>query len=214
MYYTCSQRKFKSRSGSFDFTELTAGSLGLEETQLMMKMANNPCEWEYYDLVKEALEGEFKNKGYCVDFEVTGHPKGKRIPERFLLKNATLREHIKEVLPTPDVMGLVWRSPGDSKKLVVAEFKPSPKFEDIFQTKGYDELFSADYSLLVGAKSISESSQRTMDFIRTNPQLLKTKEGKGKIYIMFVHKTTEGILTLARLGSEVDLPDLCADLAF
>ena len=172
-------------------------------------------EREYYPLVSETLENAFRNHGYCVDFEVTGHPKGKRIPERFLLKNDTLKGYIKKVLPTPDVMGLVWRPPGDSKKLVVAEFKPSPGFTDIFQTKGYDELFYADYTILLSAESISESSRRTMDFIKIDPQLLKTKGCKGKIYIMFVHKTTEGELTLARLGSEVShLPDLGADLAF
>lgn len=171
-------------------------------------------EHKYYPLVKEALESEFRNHGYCVDFEVTGHPKGKRIPERFLLKNDMLKGYIKRVLPTPDVMGLVWKPSGDSKKLVVVEFKPSPEFTDIFQTKGYDELFRADYTILLSAKSISESSQRTMDLIGTDPQLLKTKGGKGKIYIMFVHKTAEGELTLGRLGSEVGhLPDLGADLA-
>jgi len=139
-------------------------------------------EHKYYPLVKEALEREFRNHGYRVDFEVTGYPKGKRIP--------------------------------NSKKLVVAEFKHSPRFTDIFQTKGYDELFRADYTILLSAKSISKTSEITMNLLRIDPQLLKTKGGKGKIYIMFVHKTAEGTLTLARLASEVGhLPDLGADLA-
>jgi hypothetical protein len=86
---------------------------------------------------------------------------------------------------------------------------------DIFQTKGYDELFNSDYTLLLSAESISESYKRSKsitDFIKHNICLLKTKAGKSNIYVYFLHETPEGTVTLARLGSEVDLPDINAKL--
>jgi len=168
-------------------------------------------EHEYYSLVKEALEGQFRNSGYCIDFEVTGWPPKRSIPERFLRKNGTLKKH-KRVLPTPDVMGLVWKRGNQNKKLVIAEFKPSPRFRSLFQAKGYDELFNSDYTFLVGAQPISESSRSTVDYVRNNTGLLETKRGWGKIYIYFLHKTAEGAITLARLGSEIDLPDVSMEL--
>ena len=167
-------------------------------------MTNNRVkEYEYYPLVKEALEGEFKSKGYYTDFEITGHPRKKNLPSRFLFKNNPLQDYIR-VLPTPDVMGLVWIQQYDIK-LVIAEFKCSPRFRDIFQTKGYDELFDSDHTFLVSAESVSKSSQSTIAFIRNNPQLLKTKSGISEIYIYFLHKTTEGIITLAQRADEIDV---------
>lgn len=177
----------------------------------MIRTANNPDEYKYYDLVREALENEFKNKGYCVDFEVTGYPPRKRVPERFLCKNELLRKYVA-VLPTPDIMGLVWQQQDQNKKLVIAEFKQSPRFRHIFQTKGYDELFKSDFAFLVGAEAISESSKSTMAYVRNDRTLLETKCGKSQIYVYFLHKTSEGAITLARLGTEVDLPDIGAEL--
>ena len=172
--------------------------------------SSRPREHKYYPLVKKALEDEFKNHGYCIDFEVTGWPLRRNIPERFLQKNGMLKKY-KRVLPTPDVMGLVWRG-NQNKKLVVVEFKVSPRFQSLFQAKGYDELFNSDYTFLVGAQSISESSKSTVAYIRNNTELLETKRGSAKIYICFLHKTAEGAITLAQLGNETDLPCIPTEL--
>ena len=115
-------------------------------------MADNQMrEEQYYSLVKEALEDHFRNKGCFVDFEVNGR---KKPHPRFLFKNATLSKCDRRTLPTPDIMGLIWTQRKKEKKLVIAEFKPSPRFRDVFQTKGYDELFDSDYTLLLGADPI------------------------------------------------------------
>ncbi len=94
----------------------------------------------------------------------------------------------------------------DNKKLVIAEVKINPTFWDIFQAKGYDELFNSDITYLVGiAKSMSESYPRIFDFVKERPWLLKTKCGKSQIYIRLLHITREGIPTLAILGSEIEI---------
>lgn len=166
-------------------------------------------EPEYYPKLKKALENHFTNLGYLVDFEVIGR---KKTPlRRFFAKNSKLLKDIR-ALPAPDIIGSIWKKPQQNRKLVIAEFKQSPKFMDIFQTKGYDELYNSDYTLLLSAKSISESSRSTIDFIKHNICLLKTKTGKSNIYIYFLHETREGTLTLARLGTETGLPDIDAKL--
>ncbi|MCK5654568.1 MAG: hypothetical protein KAH98_05465 [Dehalococcoidia bacterium] len=176
-------------------------------------MADNQMkEQDYYPLVKEAIEDHFKNKGYFVDFEVHGR---KKPHPRFLFKNATLSKCDRRTLPTPDIMGLIWTQQKRDKKLIIAEFKKSPRFADIFQAKGYDELFNSDYTLLLGLVPISESSKSTMAFIRNNPELLKTKRGESEIYVKFLHPTREGAITLAQLASEIGiLPDEDTKLLF
>ncbi len=68
---------------------------------------NMKREEQFYLLVKKALEDQFKPYGLLTDFELTY--KGK-IPERFL-KDEMLRRlrRRKGLLPTPDIMGLVWK---------------------------------------------------------------------------------------------------------
>lgn len=176
-----------------------------------IKATNKVNEYAYHSLVKEALERQFTNKGYSVDFEVTGHKGRPKVPERFLVKNYKLLEWVSKFpprvreVPTPDVMGFVWKGAEHNRSLVVAEFKVEPKFEDVFKTKGYDELFNSDFAFLVSAKPISQSSTSTMLFIQNNTQLLKTKAGKSSIRIRFLHRTPEGAITLAVLGSELEL---------
>ena len=171
------------------------------------KAKNKEYEYKYYEKAKKALEDHLINKGFHTDFEITGHPKGKAIPEKFLFKNTGLLNGGK--LPTPDIMGLIWTSQENKRKLVVAEFKINPVFADIFQTKGYDELFDSDCTYLLSKCSISESSRNTMNFIRNNIQLLKTKMGKSEIFIMVLNAFPKGSPpTLGRLGTETNyLPD-------
>lgn len=167
-------------------------------------------EDRFYPMVKKALEEHFWNHYYDVDFEITGYPQGKNIPEKFL-KDSFLREWVKRVkLPTPDIMGWVWKDFNKKeKKLVIAEFKKSPSFRDIFQVKGYAELYRSDYTLLLSREPLYDSSKQVLDFIKERPGLLKTKWRKSEIIVMFLHKTPEGIITLARLGPDIGiLPDL------
>jgi len=159
-------------------------------------------EERFYPLVKKALENQFKPYAILTDFEITHRG---RIPDRFL-KDRMLRKQ-KGLLPTPDIMGLVWRKgQEDDKKLVIAEVKLNPTFWDIFQAKGYDELFDSDITYLIGvAKSISKSYPRIFDFVKERPWLLKTKCGKSQIFIRLLHITHKGVPTLGILGSEVEM---------
>lgn len=103
-------------------------------------------ESRLYELVREAIEQLFKVQRYFVDFEITGHPKGKLIPEKFL-KSATLLKYRRARLPTPDIMGLVWKKTRqDNQELVIVEVKNRPTYRAIFQAKGYAELFYSDFT--------------------------------------------------------------------
>ena len=162
-------------------------------------------ECTFYSVACQATGDLFSIQGYSTDFEVTGHPKGKQIPDRFLRDN-TLLKH-KRWLPTPDIMGLVQRKP-TSCELVVVEFKLKPTFMDIFQAKGYDGLFNSDFTFLISQHPLYESSKKVLDFVKQRPELLITRNGK-EVVIKFLHKTPEGKITLAQLGSDVGiLPDV------
>lgn len=151
----------------------------------------------------ESKEKEFYPSFSC-DFEITA--RRRKSLERFLRHKAILLKHRKE-LPLPDVMGFIWRPHKAERRLVVAEFKANPKYRSIFQIRGYDELFEPDFAYLVGEQAISKSSKSTIDFIRNNTQLLKSRGGKSMIYVKLLNRTREGIVTLATLGSKTDLPD-------
>ena len=117
----------------------------------------NSNETRYYELVKEVLEDVFGNRGFNHRFEVIGN---KKPPLDFLFVNPVLKKY-RNRLPQPDVMGVIWRKNQDLRKLVVVEFKENPTFRDIFQTKGYHELFKARISWLISDKPFSESSKAT-----------------------------------------------------
>lgn len=161
-------------------------------------------EEEYYPLVLEVVRDGFRLSGHSTDFDLTGHPKGKSIPERFL-KEPSLKKYSK--LPTPDIMGWVWRGSEENKKLVIVEFKLSPKFEDIFQTKGYGELFNSDWTFLLSYKPFYESSGKVLDYAITNPELLKIHHCDSRktcINVRILHATPEGKITTGRLGTDLD----------
>ena len=162
-------------------------------------------ESRLYELVREAIEQLFKVQGYFVDFEITGHPKGKLIPEKFL-RSATLLKHRQARLPTPDIMGLVGKGTRqDNQKLVIVEVKKRPTYRAIFQAKAYAELFYSDFTFLISEQSLYSSSRKVLDFVKECPELLSTGDAKD-ITIAFLHRTPggtpDGILTLAQLGSE------------
>jgi hypothetical protein len=159
-------------------------------------------EARLYKLVREAIKESFTVKGYSVDFEITGHPKGRFIPERFL-KSEVLLKHRRDRLPTPDIMGLVRKKvKQDKQELVIVEVKQRPTYQAIFQAKGYDELFYSDFTYLISQQPLYMSSMKVLDFVEERPELLSTRNGKW-ITIQFLHKTPEGKITLAQLGSEV-----------
>ncbi|HJX69758.1 MAG TPA: hypothetical protein VJ441_01555 [Dehalococcoidia bacterium] len=161
-------------------------------------------ESEFYGIVRQAIEDLFSIQRYSVDCEITGHPKGKQIPDRFL-RSSVLLKH-KRWLPTPDIMGLVQRKPRQSE-LVIVEFKLKPTFMDIFQAKGYGQLFDSDFTFLISQHPLYESSRKVLDFVKQSPELLSTGNGR-EVIIEFLHKTPEGKITLAQLGSDVGiLPD-------
>jgi hypothetical protein len=154
-------------------------------------------ESRFYPIVKEALEDLFKNRGLNCRFKILGKNK----PPMNLLKltNPALLRH-RNVLPCPDVMGIIWGRNYERRKLVIAEFKEKPRFRDIFQTKGYHELFNARLSLLVGPRPLSESSKSAMAYVRNNPDLLKTR--RTKIYCALLHRIKQGKVVLSNLASE------------
>lgn len=164
-------------------------------------------ESEFYEIAKKAVEEEFREKGYDVDFMVLGRKR--KIPERFLRGNRVLAKY-NPGLPVPDVMGLVQRRrTGSKKELVVVELKLKPKFRDIFQVKGYAQLFNADFTLLLSQYSMYESSQKVLDFVKNTPLLLRIKRGRRKIAVMVLHQVREGEVVLAQLAPETPvLPDL------
>lgn len=163
----------------------------------------NQEEEKYYPKVKMALEEHLMNNGFSVDFEVIGRKKS--LVRRFLPRNSELVRDVR-ALPTPDIMGVIWRHHQQKRKLVIAEFKMSPTFMDIFQTKGYDELFNSDLTYLLSRDPISESSKHTRDFIRNNLDLLRTKRGTSEIYIRFLN-VHDDIISLVFRGDEIDFPD-------
>jgi hypothetical protein len=158
-------------------------------------------EFKFYNIVRQALEDLFTVQAYSVDFEITGHPKGKQIPDRFL-RDSILMKH-KRWLPTPDIMGLVQRKSSQSK-LVIAEFKLKPTFMDIFQAKGYDGLFNSDFTFLISQYPLYVSSRKVLDFVKQKPELLNTNNGK-EVAIYFLHRTPENKITLAQLGSDMGI---------
>jgi len=159
-------------------------------------------EDKYYPKAKEALENHFRSKGFSVDFKVIGRKK--TLLRQFLPENPKLLRDVRP-LPTPDIMGFIWRQSQQKRKLVIAEFKLSPTYMDIFQLKGYDELFNPDCTFLLSRRPLSESSKFTIDYIRDNTDLLRTKRDRSEIYIRFLHETREGISILAVRGDEIDL---------
>jgi hypothetical protein len=168
------------------------------------------AEYEFYNIVKETLEHALKEEGWHTDFEVTGHPINKKIPERFL-RSDVLKNHQRSGygrLPTPDVMGLVWSiRRAENKKLVIVEFKKSPKFWDIFQAKGYHELFRSDFTLLLGQEPIRDSDHKVIGFLQENRDLLRTNDGKY-IAVEFLNKSFDGIISSVRSGADIGiLPD-------
>lgn len=156
-------------------------------------------EEDYYNQVKETLELHFSLYGLKTDFEITAE---KKIPCRFL-KSDILKKQ-KTLLPMPDIMGLVWRNKKEYSKLVIAEFKIAPTFRDIFQTKGYAELYNADITFLISKTPFSKNYKRIFDFLKATPHLLKV-DCKKQIYIRFLHKVNEGPPTLAILGNEIEI---------
>lgn len=161
-------------------------------------------ESRLYELVRGAIEQLFKVQGYSVDFEITGHPKGKLIPEKFL-KSATLSRYRRARLPTPDIMGLVWRSTRqDNKKLVIVEVKKKPNYRDIFQTKGYDELYNSDFTYLISQHFLYMSSPKVLDFIEESPELLRTRKGND-VCIMTLYRNSAGEIHLGQLGPEAGI---------
>ena len=153
-----------------------------------------------YEFVRKAIEQSFKVKGYEVDFEITGHPRGKFIPEKFLSSEMLLK-HRRDRLPTPDIMGLVWRSTRQDKKLVIVEVKKKPNYRDIFQTKGYDELYNSDFTYLISQLFLYMSSPKVLDFIKESPELLRTRKGTD-VYIMTLYGNSAGEIHLGQMGTE------------
>jgi len=170
-------------------------------------MTNKQKESDYYLPVKEAFEDYFRNNGFYVDFEVTGL--NRKPLERFLPKISQLLLKLKHVraLPTPDIMGFIWTPQKKEKYLVIVEFKLNPNFQDVFQTKGYAELYGSDLTYLASRESISQSSESTITFISDNPKLLETQRGEP-IYIKFLHKTPAGAIHVVMGGDQTRiLPD-------
>lgn len=164
-------------------------------------------ETDFYETAKKAVEKQFRRNGYDVEFMVLGRKK--KIPERFLRGNRVLAKY-NPGLPVPDVMGLVQRRrTGSKEELVVVEFKLKPQFWDIFQVKGYAQLFNADFTLLLSQYPMYESSQKVVEFVRSNEGLLETGHGRGKIAVMELHQTLDGEVLLAQLVPETPVfPDL------
>ncbi len=168
------------------------------------------AEYEYYYIVKEFLEKALTEKGFGCYIDVTGYHFNKKIPERFLRSDTLIKHQQSRYgrLPTPDVMGLVWNIRKEKdEKLIVIEFKKNPKFRDIFQTKGYHELFHSDFALLLGLVPIRDSDNKVIHFIDDNQDILKTIDCKY-IAVEFLNQSFDGIISFVRSGADIGvLPD-------
>jgi len=164
-------------------------------------------ESKFYDMTCQAIQELFELHSYSTDFEVIGGRGKCRVPVRFL-KTKALQKYASQ-LPTPDIMGLVKKGTRESN-LVLVEFKSEPRYRDIFQTKGYNELYRSDFTFLISREPMFKSSKKTLDFVRHDHKLLRVRYGR-RLYIMFLHKTSEGKITLAQSAVEVgafEYPDL------
>jgi hypothetical protein len=162
-------------------------------------------ESKFYPIVKTALTNHLIAEGYLSDLEITGNHG--LVPDKYL-KDGLLRTYREKRLPTPDIMG--WITPRQDltkKLLLVAEFKIKPSFWDIYQAKGYHELFLADATYLISQKPFTESYPKALPFASQRSHLLQMHDGRF-LKVLILHSTPEGVITLGQVASEVGyLPD-------
>ncbi len=164
-------------------------------------------ESEFYEIAKKAVEKEFNILGYKSNLIILGCKR--KIPEEFLRYDQILMKH-NPGLPVPDMIGFVWgEKTKNNKKLVVIEFKLKPRFWDIFQLKGYAEVFNADLALLLSREHMYDSSRKVLDYIGCRREILKFNGGNGVIPVMALSELDNGDVVLVRLVPEVGcLPEL------
>ena len=147
--------------------------------------SNLPHESEIYERVRTALLDRFEPKGECYLW-VTAN----KIPEE-----------VKEFLDTdalmilsaqkrrPDLTGYIIVEkphPSISKRVIVVEVKDSsPSLEDIYQTKKYADLFSAEYAFLISTERLTTIRWR---FLQGHPHMLKFGVAYWNIAVMYLQE--------------------------
>lgn len=121
-------------------------------------------EKAYYGVIKEKMEGLFREKITNVYLEITAtgkfspklkkeiHPGGDII--FYFLKDAA-----------PDITGFIKRD--YSSDFVVVEVKQKIKLDDVYQTKKYADLFETKFAFLVTLEPIPEEIKRLSKIIPT-----------------------------------------------
>jgi hypothetical protein len=89
------------------------------------------------------------------------------------------------------------------RKLVVVVFKKKPRLRDVFQAKGYDELFDTDTTLLVSQYPLYDSSRATFEFLSQDAKLSRTKNGSSWVVFKLLTRTPQGKPCLAQLGTDI-----------
>ena len=144
-----------------------------------------PQERKIYERVRTALLNRFEPKGEC-HLWVTAN----KIPEEvkeFLDTNALMI--LSAERKRPDLMGYIVvekPDPSPSKRVIVVEVKDSsPSVGDIYQTKQYADLFSAEYAFLISTERLTAIRQR---FIQGRWYMLKFGVSDLRITVMYLQE--------------------------
>lgn len=114
------------------------------------------AEREFYEVIKDALEKQFKARGADVHLEITAD---KRFSDR--LKSRISDDIIFVFLKqaSPDITGFVEEQ--YYPKFIVVEVKEDKiKLDDIYQLKKYADLFNAYFAFLISLEPVPEEIKR------------------------------------------------------
>jgi hypothetical protein len=117
-------------------------------------------ESDYYDIIKNKLESQLKNKFSDFYIEITANKKFSNQLKREINPYGN-RDIVFSFLQSarPDITGIIRNE--SSSYVFIAEIKNKEiTLDDIYQTRKYAELLEAKYSLLISTKEIPEELMR------------------------------------------------------
>ena len=159
-------------------------------------MSQHVDERELYEPVKEALESFFLDVSRKGHFEVASSKGPSNEMKGHLPVFSVFLWNVEKF--KPDIMGyflgdIVLASNGSKWtpiNVVIAEVKPRTlRFSDIYQVKGYAEIYNAAYAILVSPYETSNEMRRILEM---RPQLLNTSALAGGRILMAKIALNEG----------------------
>lgn len=121
-------------------------------------------ESAYYGIIKEKMEGLFKEKTTDVYLEITATRKlSTKLKKEFSPHRDIIFYFLKEA--APDITGFIKRE--NSSDFVVIEIKRKIKLDDVYQTKKYADLFDTKFAFLVTLEPIPEEIKRLSKVVHT-----------------------------------------------